>query len=77
MTPAKVVVDTNVVIPYDDAIARCYGRLVADSERRGRPISCADAWIAACAVRHCVPLVTHNSRDFEGVSELQVVSEPG
>ncbi|HNZ33733.1 MAG TPA: type II toxin-antitoxin system VapC family toxin [Syntrophales bacterium] len=64
-----------VVIPYDHEIARCYGRLVAEREHQGRPISCADAWIAACAVRHAAPLVTHNADDFEKITDLQLVTE--
>jgi len=65
-----------VVIPYDHEIARCYGRLVAERKRNGKPIAPNDAWIAACTVRHGVPLVTHNVRDFEGISGLTVVTEP-
>jgi tRNA(fMet)-specific endonuclease VapC len=49
-----------VVIPYDYKIAQCYGRLVAERQRIGSPIAPNDAWIAACAVRHLVPLITHN-----------------
>jgi tRNA(fMet)-specific endonuclease VapC len=64
-----------VVIPYDDEIARCYGRLVAERKRSGKPIAPNDAWIAACTVRHGVPLVTHNAKDFEGVTGLTVVTE--
>ena len=64
-----------VVIPYDHDIARCYGRIVAGRERKGRPISCADAWIAACAVRHGVPLVTHNAQDFDVIADLHVITE--
>jgi predicted nucleic acid-binding protein len=64
-----------VVIPYDHEVARCYGRLVAERKRCGRPIEPNDAWIAACTVRHGVPLVTHNPRDFEGITSLEVVSE--
>jgi tRNA(fMet)-specific endonuclease VapC len=48
-----------MVIPYDHEISRCYGRLVAERKRNGKPIAPNDAWIAACAVRHSVPLVTH------------------
>lgn len=66
-----------VVVPYDHEIARCYGRLVAERQRAGSPIALNDAWIAACAVRHGVPLVTHNSKHFQGVSGLTVVSEAG
>jgi len=64
-----------VVIPYDDEIARCYGRLVAERKRNGRPIAPNDAWIAACTVRHGVPLVTHNAKDFKGITGLSVVTE--
>jgi predicted nucleic acid-binding protein len=64
-----------VVIPYDRDIAKCYGRIVAERERKGRPISCADAWIAACAVRHAVPVVTHNAGDFGLVTGLHVITE--
>ena len=64
-----------VIIPYDHEIARCYGRLVAERQRAGRPISLNDAWIAACTVRHDVPLVTHNPKDFESITALQIVTE--
>lgn len=64
-----------VVVPYDHEIARCYGRLVAERKGNGKPIAPNDAWIAACAVRHGVPLVTHNAKDFEGITALTVVTE--
>jgi len=64
-----------VVIPYDHEIARCYGRLVAERKRNGKPIQPNDAWIAACTVRHGVPLVTHNAKDFEGIATLEVITE--
>jgi tRNA(fMet)-specific endonuclease VapC len=64
-----------VVIPYDHEIARCYGRLVAERKRNGRPIAPNDAWIAACTVRHGVPLVTHNAKDFEGITALKIITE--
>jgi len=64
-----------VVIPYDHEIARCYGRLVAERQSAGRPIAPNDAWIAACTVRHRVPLVTHNANDFSGITGLAVITE--
>lgn len=66
-----------VVVPYDNEIARCYGRLVAERRRSGSPVSPNDAWIAACAVRHAAPLVTHNAPDFAGISALEIISEHG
>ncbi|HAS83170.1 MAG TPA: VapC toxin family PIN domain ribonuclease [Verrucomicrobia bacterium] len=64
-----------VVIPYDHEIARCYGRLVAERQRNGSPIAPNDAWIAACTVRHAAPLITHNPKDFMGISGLSIVTE--
>jgi len=64
-----------VVIPYDHEIARCYGQLVAERKRSGKPIAPNDAWIAACTVRYGVPLVTHNAKDFEGIAALEVITE--
>ena len=63
-----------VVVPYDHEIARCYGRLVAERRKKGNTISANDAWIAACAVRHAVALVTHNASDFEGIAGLRIVT---
>ena len=63
-----------IVVSYDHEIARCYGRLVAQRQREGRPIAPNDAWIAACAVRHEVALVTHNEKDFEGVPSLEIIT---
>jgi tRNA(fMet)-specific endonuclease VapC len=63
-----------IVVPYDHEIARCYGRLVAGRRRGGKPIDPNDAWIAACAARHSVPLITHNARHFEGISSLELIS---
>ncbi len=64
-----------IVIPYDHEIARCYGRLVAERKRKGKPIALNDAWIAACAARHAVPLLTHNAKDFVGITALDVITE--
>ena len=64
-----------VVIPYDHEIARCYGRVAAERQRSGKTIKLNDLWIAACAVRHRVPLVTHNAKDFIGISSLEIITE--
>jgi tRNA(fMet)-specific endonuclease VapC len=64
-----------VVVPCDHEIARSYARIAAERKRNGRPIDLHDAWIAACAVRHGVPLVTHNAKDFEGITSLKILTE--
>jgi tRNA(fMet)-specific endonuclease VapC len=66
-----------VVIPYDHEISLYYGRIMAERKRAGHQISPNDAWIAACAVRHSVALVTHNAKDFEGITALSVITTLG
>ena len=66
-----------VVIPYDVEIAKHYGMIVAQRQRKGHPISFPDAWIAACALRHGAPLVTHNAKDFKDIAGLSIVTEVG
>lgn len=41
--------------------------------RRRRSMGLADAMIAATALTHQLPLVTHNTRDFQWISELQLI----
>jgi len=41
----------------------------------GRPIQCADAWIAATALHLRAPLITHNPSDYAGVPALTVITE--
>lgn len=64
-----------LVVPYDHEIAKSYARVLVERQNRGRPISFNDAWIAACAVRHGVSLVTHNAKDFEGIAGLDLITE--
>jgi predicted nucleic acid-binding protein len=52
------------VLPVDAAVADQWGRVVARSEAKGRPIHAMDALIAATAEVHSLTLVTRNSSDF-------------
>jgi len=54
-----------VVIPYNYEIAKKYGEVIAQREPIGRPISFADAWIAACALCYRLTFVTHNAKDLK------------
>jgi predicted nucleic acid-binding protein len=45
-----------------------------ESVRKGRPISSADAWIAATARVLAAPLVTNNPNDYRHLDDLQLVS---
>lgn len=62
------------VLPYDEALAWSWAELVG-STCRGRPMSVADSWIAATALRHKLPVVTHNRKHFENVPGLTIITE--
>ena len=44
-----------------------WGRMVGQSERRGRPLSTMDSLIAALAIYYGCTLVTRNENDFTGL----------
>ncbi|CAG9166149.1 type II toxin-antitoxin system VapC family toxin [Cupriavidus pinatubonensis] len=54
------------VLPFDEDAAVHYAALVSQRDRAGRPISMADAQIAAICRHHAATLATRNSKDFEG-----------
>jgi hypothetical protein len=58
----------------DAETARVWARIKNSCEKKGRPITFADAWIAAAALRLNVPLATHNVSDFESVDGLSILT---
>lgn len=54
------------VLPFDDAAAVHYADIAAGRERAGRPISAADAQIAAICRCYGARLATRNVGDFTG-----------
>jgi len=63
------------VIPYDMALCETYADLKTKVEARGSPVPTNDLWIAATAVRHSLPLATHNRRNFDDIPELWLICE--
>lgn len=63
-------------LPYDEAAARAYGRVVADVRRTGRQPRrrTADLMIAAIALSRGLTVYTTNADDFRGITGLQVVA---
>jgi predicted nucleic acid-binding protein len=57
------------VIPYDPEVARTWGQLAGRAQRRGRPRPQNDTWVAACGIRHGLPLVTLNMKDYADFAE--------
>lgn len=52
-------------IAFDEFDALLYGKLMGDSERRGRTMSVVDGMLAALAIRHEAKLATRNVAHFE------------
>jgi predicted nucleic acid-binding protein len=59
------------------ALCLKWAEVIYGCDCKGVPISTADAWIAATALLHGAPLVTHNAGDFISVDGLTVITEPG
>lgn len=63
------------IYPYDAALCQTWADITHGARRKGHPIATADAWIAATAVLHQLPLVTHNASDYRGVEGLTIITE--
>lgn len=60
------------IVDFDLSAARCFGNLKADLRKRGKPTGETDAWIAAVALAHCATLITHNTKDFQHITDLRI-----
>ena len=64
-----------VVLPADSSLAQQWAELMVDLKRKGYAVSFPDSWVAATALRHHLPLVTHNRKHFEHIPGLTLISE--
>ena len=62
------------ILSIDIETCRHWAMIRATRKALGQPISPQDAWIAASALRNHVPLVTHNSADFQQITNLQLIT---
>ncbi len=60
------------VLDFDCGAAYLAGRIRAELEARGEPISFVDIQIAAIALAHDLTLVTGNTRHFQRIAALRV-----
>lgn len=74
MSQLEASLQNYTVLPFDIALCRLWGEVRANCRAVGRPISPQDAWIAATALQHRMPLVTHNPADFEAIEELELIT---
>jgi len=63
------------VIYADEELCNLWATITNDGFKKGRPLSTADAWVAAAALMFDVPLITHNRKHFENVESLKFISE--
>lgn len=68
-----VVLQRHPVLPYCEGMALLYARILGERERAGRPMSPADAWIAATAILHNAPLAT-NDKGFQHTPGLRLIT---
>jgi toxin FitB len=52
------------VVVIDDTVAGAWGKLLAEADAAGRPMSTMDGFLAATAAVHQMTLVTRNEMDF-------------
>ncbi len=62
-------------LPVQSQLCRKWAEISDGVRRRGRPVGVADAWIAATALLHGMPLVIHNREHFSDIEGLEVVYE--
>jgi predicted nucleic acid-binding protein len=58
----------------DAETARLWARIKSSCDKKGRPITFADAWIAAAALQLDIPLATHNASDYAAVDNLVLLT---
>jgi predicted nucleic acid-binding protein len=62
------------VIYADEKLCNIWASITNESKKKGRPVSTADAWIAATALMFEIPLVTNNRKDFDQIDGLSILS---
>jgi len=62
------------VLHSDNRLCSTWAAIRNESARKGRPMSSADAWIAATALVLPTPLVANNPKDYHHLDNLQLVS---
>lgn len=61
-------------LPFDCEAAREYALIIAERNRKGRPIGVEDAQIAAVARTACLELATRNIKDFSDIEKLALIN---
>ncbi|MGL5133066.1 MAG: type II toxin-antitoxin system tRNA(fMet)-specific endonuclease VapC [Planktothrix sp.] len=59
-------------LPFDGKSARIYGEIRSELSKLGTPIGAYDFQIAAIALANNLILVTHNTKEFQRIKNLQL-----
>jgi tRNA(fMet)-specific endonuclease VapC len=73
----RIVRELHTLIPVDEETALVYGSITRELRGRGGLLAGNDLWIAACTLRHHLPLATADVAAFRRVPELDVVAYRG
>lgn len=74
LTRVRAVLAPLAILPLDGPAGEEYGRIVADLERRGKPVGHMDSMIGAISLLAGERIVTRNARHFSRVPGLTVDS---
>lgn len=75
VTELEQILARHVILPFDIELCRTWAKIRAERRNVGLPISSEDAWVAATAVWYNLPLITHNPKDFQYISNLIIITE--
>ena len=68
------IADRFLIYPYNDQLCSLWAKLTYEAKQKGCILHSADAWIAATALHAEAPLVTHNTKHFEYLTGLIIIS---
>ena len=71
----KTFLEQFIISPFNRTLCIRWAEAMYNARRSGLPIQTADGWVAATALLHDVPLVTHNKKHYVGVNGLTILSE--
>lgn len=62
----------GTILPVTETTAHHYGNICAEQDRKGRPVPANDAWIAALAREHDLPILSRDAHfdEIDGVVRL-------
>jgi tRNA(fMet)-specific endonuclease VapC len=62
------------IVPFDFEVCRVLARIRNAGEKSGIPVAPNDLSIAACAIRHSIPVITKHEAHFQAIPGLRLRS---